>query len=779
MTREEVILSQLNDVQREAVRQIDGPVMVIAGAGSGKTRVLTCRVAYMLTQNINPYNILALTFTNKAADEMRDRVFRLVSDSNAKAVTMGTFHSIFYRILRDEGSKLGYDHNITVYDTDDSRSLIRNIVKDLNLDPKVYAPNHILNRISMAKSDLLSAEEYAQTPEIIAADTVAGRPLLSDIFTRYNIRLKKANAMDFDDLLYYMNVLLRDFPDMLYKYQNRYSYILVDEYQDTNYAQYLIINKLAALNQNICVVGDDAQSIYGFRGANIRNILNFRHDYPDVKIYKLEQNYRSTRNILNAANAVIRRNIDQVPKKLWSDNVEGHKINLVRANGENEEAIAVAQGIFEIKMNEQAQNRQFAILYRTNIQSRALEEAMVKNHIPYKIYGNVSFYKRREIKNVLAYFRVIINHYDEESLRRVINYPLRGIGDTTLAKLSIVAKENDTALWNVVLDPLKYNVSLSRPILQKIDEFATMIGGFSAQLTKIDAYGLARQIIVKTGIAKSLSTDADEKERLDHIEELLSAIKDFTENPPERSFNESTGELIEKYFPSLDQFMESIALLSDENDRRTEDEDKVKLMTIHAAKGLEFDYVFVTGMEENLFPSALCVNSRQEIEEERRLFYVALTRARKQVTLTCAQTRRRFGSVDFCEESRFIEEIPQEYLNITHKVFMGTGLFGSKNFSQRSHGKTPAGYRSALINTPSPDRRLPMKSTSDMQLEQVGTLATPDQIKPDVRVYHVKFGYGTVQSVEGNNSEIRARVNFETVGTKILLLKYAKLLIPK
>ena len=786
MTPEEKILSELNDQQQIAVKQVDGPVMVIAGAGSGKTRVLTYRIAYMLARGVNPYRILALTFTNKAAAEMRARIVNLVGGDVAKAVTMGTFHSVFYRILRAEADKLGYTHNVTVYDTDDSKSLIKNIVKDMNLDPKIYAPNYVLNRISMAKSNLLSAQEYAENGEIMAADRSAGKPRIAEIFSAYNIRLKNADAMDFDDLLYYMNVLLRDFPDMLYKYQNRYNYILVDEYQDTNFAQYLIVKKLAAINQNICVVGDDAQSIYAFRGANIQNILNFRRDYPNAKIFKLEQNYRSTQNIVNAANAIIKYNKDQMPKEVWTDNEVGPKINLIRAGSDNDEAHAVASAIFETKMNHHAANRQFAILYRTNIQSRTLEEAMVKRHIPYKIYGGLSFYKRKEIKDVLAYFRLTINHFDEESLRRVINYPMRGIGDTTVSRIAAAANESGAHFWDVVSEPQLFNLGVNGPTMNRLVEFADMIKGFTAQLQNTNAYELGKQIVIKTGIAKILKENTDEKERVDHVEELLDAMKGFTEKEPESNFDEATGEIIDNYFPSLDHFMESIALLSDEEENNAgEEEDVVKLMTIHSAKGLEFDYVFITGLEENLFPSSLCVNSRQEMEEERRLFYVALTRARKQVTLTCAQTRYRFGSLQFCEDSRFLEEIPDKFLNVSHKASEGQGTF-SRRSDEPWSAKSGFGFRRQSESVPrtissyrtAPAPKPKVKTQSEVRLDQVGTPAAFDQIVPGVRVYHGKFGFGKVISVEGAGPDAKAQVAFDTVGTKTLLLKFAKLIIP-
>jgi DNA helicase-2/ATP-dependent DNA helicase PcrA len=766
--------------------------MVLAGAGSGKTRVLTYRIAYMLAvNNISPYRILALTFTNKAAAEMRERILQLVGGELARAVTMGTFHSVFYRILRVEAERIGFSSNITIYDTEDAKSLIKSIIKEMGLDPKQYTPGFILSRISMAKSSLLSAQEYADNLDIQAADRISNKPMISQIFAKYNDRLHKANAMDFDDLLYFMNVLLRDSPEALFKYQNRFNYILIDEYQDTNYAQYLIIKRLAALNQNICVVGDDAQSIYGFRGADIQNILNFKRDYPATRIFKLEQNYRSTQNIVNAANAVIKHNKDRMPKEVWTENIEGPKIEVIRASSDLEEAQEVANKIFELQMREHVENRQFALLYRTNTQSRALEEAMVKRHIPYKIFGSISFYNRKEIKTVLAYFRLVINHYDEESLRRVINYPMRGIGDTTVARVATAAQAARVPMWEVVANPENYSTGLNGPTMARMREFADLIGGFSTQLTKLDAYELGMQIVSKSGVAKALNENIEEKERVDHVNELLNAMKSFTEREPENILNEETGEMLETYFPSLDQYMQSVSLLDDKDlnskDDNTDD-NVVRLMTIHSAKGLEFDYVFVTGMEENLFPSSLSLDSRQEMEEERRLFYVALTRARKQVFLTMAMSRFQYGQRRPCESSRFLEEIPARFLNVTHKASEGFGLFGHSSSESSERGfrfnsgtrSSSSGYSREVRKpvtsvTPKPV----VKTKQEVQLDQIGELAAPESIQPGVRVYHTKFGFGRVDSVSGVGPDARAVVLFDTVGSKTLVLKFAKLLIPK
>ena len=791
MTKEEKILSELNEQQQIAVSQTEGPVMVLAGAGSGKTRVLTYRIAYMLAvNNISPYRILALTFTNKAAAEMRERIIQLVGGETAKSVTMGTFHSVFYKILRVEAEKIGYGPNITIYDTDDSKSLIKSIVKEMGLDPKQYTPGFILNRISMAKSSLLSAQEYADNPEIAAADRMSNKPMIAQIFFKYNDRLRQSNAMDFDDLLYYMNVLLRDSPEALFKYQNRFQYILVDEYQDTNYAQYLIIKRLAALNQNICVVGDDSQSIYGFRGADIQNILNFKRDYPNTRIFKLEQNYRSTQNIVNAANAVISHNKDRMPKKVWTENSEGPKIEMIRASSDMEEANEIANKIFECQMNEHVENRQFAILYRTNTQSRALEEAMVKRHIPYKILGSISFYNRKEIKTVLAYFRLVINHYDEESLRRVINYPMRGIGDTTLARLATAAQAARVPLWDVVERPENYAPELNGSVTTRLHDFADLIKGFSAQLTTKDAYELGMQILVKSGVAKALNENIEEKERVDHVTELFNAIQSFVGREPENILNEETGEMLETYFPSLDQYMQSVSLL-DDRDLNKEDEEKqnnvVRLMTIHSAKGLEFDYVFVSGMEENLFPSSMSLDSRAALEEERRLFYVALTRARKQVFLSMALSRFQYGQRRPCEESRFLDEIPDRYLKVIQKASEGSGLFG-RSYSEPETGrfrfnggttKSSGGYSREIRKPASPVQKPVVKTKQEVQLDQIGELAAPESIQPGVRVYHTKFGFGRVDSVSGSDPDARAVVLFETVGSKTLVLKFAKLLIPK
>ncbi|MDY0336258.1 MAG: 3'-5' exonuclease, partial [Bacteroidales bacterium] len=633
------LLDDLNEVQKESVINYSGPAMVIAGAGSGKTRVLTYRVAYMLQQGIDPFNILALTFTNKAAREMKERIYNLVGSTEAKSVWMGTFHAIFARVLRVEGYHLGYPSNFTIYDTDDSKSLVRSILKDLGLDPKIYPAGYVLGRISSAKSNLISAQDYNANHELMSQDKMAAKPFIGNIYSMYTARCRRALAMDFDDLLFNMNLLLRDFPDVLLKYQKKFQYILVDEYQDTNYAQYLIVKKLAARHENICVVGDDAQSIYAFRGANIQNILNFEKDYPDLKTYKLEQNYRSTQHIVNAANSVIAYNKEQIFKKIWTQNEEGVKLKLLRTSSDTEEGQLVAQNVFEIKMNNQLPNSEFAVLYRTNAQSRSIEEALRKLNIPYRIYGGLSFYKRKEIKDLLAYFRVVVNAADDEAIKRIINYPARGIGATTLDRLTVTADKMGKTLWEVLANANDYDLKINQGILTRIGNFTTMIERFRIEQKVRNAYELARDIAQSSGILTNLNEDKTPEgiSRIENIEELLNGIKEFSESGEQLEIGG------EGTIRSLDKYLQDISLLTDA-DQDDNDPDKVSLMTIHSAKGLEFPYVFVVGMEENLFPSIQSITSRADLEEERRLFYVAITRARKQAILSYAENRYRWGN---------------------------------------------------------------------------------------------------------------------------------------
>ena len=763
------ILDQLNEAQKEAVVATDGPVMVIAGAGSGKTRVLTYRVAHLLEKGVDPFRILALTFTNKAAREMKDRIINLVGGTEAHNVWMGTFHSIFARILRIEGHLLGYPPNYTIYDMDDSKRVIRNLIKENNLDDKVYQHGYVLHRISAAKTSLISAEEYNISTELQEYDSSAGKPLTGKIYSQYQHRLKRAAAMDFDDLLFNMNILIRDFPDVLYKYQQKFQYILVDEYQDTNYAQYLIIKKLAANNENICVVGDDAQSIYGFRGANIQNILNIKQDYPDLKTFKLEQNYRSTKNIVGAANKVIEKNKQQIFKEIWTENDEGGLIKLIHASTDTEEGNLVAQSIFEQKMNHQLPNESFAILYRTNAQSRSHEEALRKLNIPCRIYGGISFYQRKEIKNMLAYFRLAVNPKDEEALLRVINYPTRGIGKTTLEKLIVAADENKKSIVEVITNPGDVNLKLPGSTLQKVTGFLTMIRSYGAMLNSRNAFDLAKHIASSCGLLKELYEDKTPEgvSHYENIEELLNAIKEFTET--DRPPDEATGE-IDTSIRRLDEFMQNVALLTDADYKNDEGKDRVTLMTIHSAKGLEFPHVYIVGLEENLFPSIQSLSSRSDLEEERRLFYVAITRAQKCLSLSYAENRYRWGNLTICEPSRFISEIPEGQLDIPKRTKVHPGGFLSdKNFSA-----TLPGLKRQKRVTP-PGNKL--KKTSSSEIPEDYNPATIESIVAGIEVIHTRFGKGKVVNVDGEGPNKKATVFFPKIGQKQLLLRFAKLRI--
>ena len=647
-------LNELNESQRAAVEYTQGPALVIAGAGSGKTRVLTYRIAQLLSQGVPAYKILALTFTNKAAREMQKRIAELVGTEIAANLWMGTFHSIFSKILRFEAEKLGYTSSFTIYDTQDSKNLIKAIVKDMKLDDKVYKPNVILGRISMAKNNLIVAQSYAQNSRILSEDTAGKRPLIGEIYKQYQQRCKQSDTMDFDDLLLQTNILFRDHPEVLAKYQEKFNYILVDEYQDTNYSQYLIVKKLSDIHRNICVVGDDAQSIYSFRGARIENILNFKNDYPDYKLFKLEQNYRSTTTIVDAANSVISKNREQIPKKTFSENEEGEKIIVMRALSDKEEGFQVTNEIFKLANYEQQEYSDFAILYRTNAQSRILEEALRKRNIPYKIYGGQSFYQRKEIKDLLAYFRVAVNQNDEEALKRIINYPRRGIGDSTVEKLREIALKYQVSIWTVLCNLNKVADTFNSGTLAKLSKFAAMIDRFREQIPNENAYDIAYVIARTSGIVDDLSADETPEgvSRKENIQELLNGIKDFSET----AYKEGKDD-------KLPAFLEGVALLTDQDGEKEGDQNKVTLMTIHSSKGLEFSNVFLAGMEEELFPAQQCVASPSALEEERRLFYVALTRAEKRVFLSYATTRYKNGQVVSSRPSRFIAEIDQEYLD--------------------------------------------------------------------------------------------------------------------
>jgi DNA helicase-2/ATP-dependent DNA helicase PcrA len=756
-------LKDLNDAQQLAVKHTEGPVMVVAGAGSGKTRVLTYRVAWLIASGVDPFNILALTFTNKAAREMKERITSLVDGSSAKAVWMGTFHSVFARILRSEAHRLGYPSNYTIYDTDDSKSLLRTIIKEKGLDKQLYPAGFVLSRISAAKTSMISPQEYNISAEILAQDQASGKPKLGELYSTYASRCKQAGAMDFDDLLYNTHILFERFPEVLYRFQQQFTHILVDEYQDTNHVQYLIVKSLAANNENLCVVGDDAQSIYAFRGANIQNILNFRRDYPDHALYKLEQNYRSTGTIVKAANGVIERNKDQIRKTIWTDNEAGSLIRLRKAASDNEEGMIVANSIFELRMNLHEPARSFVVLYRTNAQSRAIEEALRKLNIPYRIFGGLSFYSRKEIKDILAYFRLIINPGDEEALKRIINYPARGIGDTTMNKVIAAAGDRQLSLWQVMDMLDEDHLGINAGTRSRIREFMDLIRRFRAELRKTDAFLVARQIVNASGIMKELENDDsfEGEARFENIEELLNAIKDFTDQ--EREGAEVLG-LDGEELPSfriLEEFMLDVALITDADTEDKENKDYVSLMTIHAAKGLEFPHVFVVGLEENLFPNIMSIGTRAELEEERRLFYVAITRAMKSLHLSYAETRYRWGSLTFCEPSRFIDDVDEQFIEMPQKAPVpplsgsstGTGLPARLNLNKKNYRKLSA------IGSPAPQA------------------ASDDNIVPGIAVEHEAFGQGKVLSVEGVGANRKATVFFPGVGQKQLLLRFAKLRI--
>ena len=782
------ILSQLNESQREAAACTEGPVMIIAGAGSGKTRTLTYRIAYLISQGVDPFNILALTFTNKAAAEMKERIMKLVG-SEARNIWMGTFHSVFARILRSEAEKLGYIRTFTIYDTDDSKSAIKQIVKAQNLDPKTYSPSFVLGRISMAKSNLLSPDDYANNPEIMQADKDSHKPMIAEIYKHYNQRLRNAMAMDFDDLLFNMNILLRDFPDVLLKYQNRFKYIMVDEYQDTNYSQYLIVKKLAARLQNICVVGDDAQSIYAFRGANIQNIFNFRRDYPNLHLFKLEQNYRSTKVIVNAANSIIAKNVEQIEKEIWTDNAQGNRITLLRAADERDEGRLIAESIQEAHIGENLDYKSFAILYRTNVQSRAIEESLRRAAIPYRIYQGLSFYGRKEIKDVLAYMRLVVNNYDEESLLRVINYPARGIGQTTLDRVRVAASDNDVAVWTVLENLPSWGLGLGSGATQKIGEFVMMIKRFTAMLPVTNAYDLAKQIVYNSGIVTMLRNDddPDNPNRIENIEELLNGVQEFCEkedqfSEEEEGDNQNTLNTLTTPIKTLDQFLQQVLLLTSEDKGEDKDADKVAMMTIHSAKGLEFPFVYVAGMEENLFPSIMSISSRQELEEERRLFYVAVTRAERQLTLSYAMTRYQYGSSSCQEMSRFVEEIDRKYIEMPQrkssfpkpgelpKAFEGVkGVKWSSEVEQ--------GFQRKPAAEPPKPRRLKPQSALPKGPTAPNSEAEINAIQVGMQVEHAKFGKGKVLSVEGSGSNRKATIFFESAGQKTMMLVYARLKI--
>lgn len=776
----QALIDQLNEAQRAPVLQKDGPMIVIAGAGSGKTRVLTLRIAYLMQQGVDAFNILSLTFTNKAAREMKERISKIVGHTEAKNLWMGTFHSVFAKILRAESDKLGYPSNFTIYDSQDSQRLIGQIIKEMQLDRDIYKPNQVLSRISSYKNGLITVKAYFNNPELMEADAMAKKPRIGDIYQHYVERCFKSGAMDFDDLLLKTNELLTLHPDVLLKYQNRFRYILVDEYQDTNHSQYLIVKALSDRFQNICVVGDDAQSIYAFRGANINNILNFQKDYKGVEMYRLEQNYRSTRNIVEAANTIIDKNKTKLDKIVWTANPDGPKIKVHRSITDSEEGRFVASTIFEEKMMNQKMNGEFAILYRTNAQSRAMEDALRKRDIPYRIYGGLSFYQRKEIKDVLGYLRLVINPKDEEALVRVINYPTRGIGNTTVEKLNIAANHYKRSIFEVMEHIDKIDLKLTAGTRNKINDFVTMVKNFQVINQTQDAYYLVDYVVKKTGLVQELKKDGTPEgiAKLENIEELLNGIKDFIEGQKE----------VDGARGALEEFMEDVALATDlDNDKG--DDDRVALMTIHLAKGLEFPTVFCVGMEEDLFPSAMSMSTRSELEEERRLFYVALTRAEHQAYLTYAQSRYRWGKLTDCDPSRFIEEIDPQYLefltppesNYRYKSNANSDFFGDVDKSKFRQSKPISGTPPKMHSFTDDQKEGPqirkLKELSKAVSSTQGNANYSSDLAQDQVVLHERFGKGKILNLEGAGADRKAEIHFEVGGIKKLLLRFAKLTV--
>jgi DNA helicase-2/ATP-dependent DNA helicase PcrA len=783
-------LQGLNDRQKEAVLHIDGPLMIVAGAGSGKTKVLTTRIIHLMANGVDAFNILALTFTNKAAKEMKERVEKILGNGEARNLYIGTFHSVFARILRFEAEKIGYPRNFTIYDTDDAKSVLKTVINELGLDDKHYKPNIVYNRISSAKNALVGPEEYRNDYGIQQEDMRANRPALANIYDAYAKRCFKNGALDFDDLLLKFYELLKNIPESLAKYQRKFNYILIDEYQDTNPAQYEIIKLLGAMHENVCVVGDDAQSIYSFRGATIQNILQFQKDYDEVKIVKLEQNYRSTQSILHVANEVIKNNKGQIEKVLFTENAEGEKIKLVRTMTDNDEGKFVADSIQEQKLRNHYSNKDFAILYRTNAQSRAFEEALRRMGIAYTIYGGISFYQRKEIKDIVAYLRIIVNPRDEEALKRIINYPARGIGKTTIDKLVLSANTNNISMWEVLERANEFGFRAGT--FTALEDFVTMIKSFASMLTKQNAYEVAFHVGKQTGLVRELFNDKSTEgvQRYENIQELLNSIKEWTESP-----DNEDGELVDK---SLASYLQQITLLTDA-DEKDPDADTVKLMTIHAAKGLEFGCVFAAGLEEMLFPNAMSINTREELEEERRLFYVVVTRAKQRLWITYANTRYRFGQLVQNNPSRFIDEIPEQYMD---RSFAGGGAknqVGGSKWSKgsafdRMRGKyvddgesgkvsqqSGTYYNSGPAAAKSAPAYLPPKGLPQKVKEHV---PSPDFIASDTsglkegqKVEHQKFGFGEVVKMEGAAHNPIATVKFEHNGEKKIMLNYAKLRI--
>ncbi len=746
-------IESLNEPQREGVLNTEGPCMLIAGAGSGKTRVLTLRIAHLIqTKGVDPFNILALTFTNKAAKEMRHRIEKIVGN-DARNLWMGTFHAVFARILRAEATHLGYPANFTIYDTDDSKTLIKNIVKELGLDDTAYKASTVFNRISAAKNRLISWAQYLNNAELMGDDAANMRPEIGKIYRLYSLRCFKAGAMDFDDLLFNTDKLFREHLEVLNKYQHRFHYVLVDEFQDTNLCQYYIIRMLAAVRQNVCVVGDDAQSIYAFRGADISNILNFERDYPELRVIKLEQNYRSTQNIVNAANSVIKKNRAQLPKNVWTQNEDGSLIELIKAVSDNEEGRLVASSIFEEKMQHQLKFSDFVILYRTNSQSRAIEESLRRLNIKYRIIGGLSFYQRKEIKDLLAYLRFTLNQQDEASFRRIINLPKRGIGDSTVDKIIVAANDHDMPIWEVVQNAGSF---VGGRAAGPIEDFVNMIKRFGLETERKDAYDAAFEIAKGSGLLRELHEDKtiEGMSRHENVQELLNAIKEFVDNPDQQE-------------KSLGSFLQEVSLATSQDDDKDKDPEKVTLMTIHMAKGLEFKYVYIVGLEEDLFPSQMMLSSRAELEEERRLFYVAITRAEKKLFISYALTRYRYGRLKNCEPSRFLDDIDSGFIKVSNRF----SAYESTPAPSGNYAKTLVkGIKKTVSSSPAPTKS-PYRAPADF------TPSDTSALQQGMKVEHPKFGYGVVTQMDTQGPDRKARIQFDNFGEKTLLLSFAKLKI--
>ncbi|MFA5646982.1 MAG: UvrD-helicase domain-containing protein [Bacteroidales bacterium] len=766
-------LDELSEVQHQAVTSTSGPALIIAGAGSGKTRVLTYRIAHLLKQGVPPWSILALTFTNKAAKEMKERIGSVVGDKMAKQLWMGTFHSMFMRILRAEADKLGFATSFTIYDTADSKSLITSIIKELKLETQTYKTKEVLSRISSAKNNLITPQAYAANTQLVSFDRQTRKPEIAKIYAIYSQRCFKSSAMDFDDLLMNTNILFRDFPDVLAKYQEKFKYILVDEYQDTNYSQYIIVKKLAATHNNVCVVGDDAQSIYSFRGAKIENILNFRNDYPNYKVFKLEQNYRSTQTIVNAANSVIAKNKKQIKKASFSANDIGEKIKIIKAYTDQEEGFMVASAISEVTQRDNVNYKDVAILYRTNAQSRLFEESLRKRNIPYRVYGSLSFYQRKEVKDTIAYFRLTVNPNDDEALKRVINFPARGIGATTMERLQTAANEKDQSIWVTISKLAEHNPGLNAAAISKVTSFCSLISQMGTIAYTAEAYEAAQTIVMNAGLIKEYKADGSIEgvTRLQNIEELLNSIKEFSDIQKEEGVTELS---------TLADYLENVSLLTDADNDKPEDKDKVSVMTIHSAKGLEFDYVFLAGVEEDLFPSKMTTGSIDELEEERRLFYVALTRAAKEATISHAQVRYKWGTLTSGIPSRFIAEIDPIFVDDdeTDSGFKDA-TFGFGNNQRNGMRSNPSTFQATAEKKPvdnSSQRKLTRldTATNKPNIDNKAYIA-PESVEEGMLVLHDRFGPGKVTAIEGEGQNKKATVEFRAAGTKSLLLKFAKL----